>query len=89
MRDEKHIQNKEIYEKIHLMSNVMRFRILELTQNKSLSITELSSYLNLSYTKCADYVRMLKSVDLVTKTKIGKEVRVRSKIIIYQNKLVL
>ena len=81
------IQNKEIYEKIHIIANGLRFRILELTQENQLSISELSSSLNLSYNKCADYVKMLENLKLITKTKSGKEVLVKSEVIIHTDRL--
>lgn len=72
------IQNQELFERIRLISNPHRFRIIELTQDNQLSITELSSKLKLAYNKCADYARMLESLDLIKKTKVGKEVKVKS-----------
>lgn len=72
------IQNQELFERIRLISNSHRFRIIELTQDNQLSITELSSKLKLAYNKCADYARMLEGLDLIKKTKVGKEVKVKS-----------
>lgn len=67
-----------LYNKIKVMANSYRFKILELTEREPLSITKLSSMLNLSYTKCADYARLLEKERLVTKTRQGKTVLVRS-----------
>jgi predicted transcriptional regulator len=64
------------------MSNNHRFRILELTRDHQMNITELSKALRLSYTKCADYVRLLENEGLVEKTRRNREVFVRSKVII-------
>jgi predicted transcriptional regulator len=64
------------------MSNSHRFRILELTHGQQMNITELSKALRLSYTKCADYVRLLENEGLVEKTRRNREVFVRSKVII-------
>ena len=61
------------------MSNQYRFRILELVQTNQKSISALSSELNLSYTKCADYVRLLEKVYLIRKIKKGKETMIASK----------
>ena len=66
-----------------MLANSFRFRIIELTQNEQMSITRLSTVLKLSYTKCADYVRMLEKEGLVKKTRVGKEVLVESKIKIH------
>ena len=44
-----------------------------------MNITELSRLLQLSYTKCADYVRLLEKEGLVEKRKVKKEVFVRSR----------
>jgi len=65
---------------VKLISNKNRFAILELTQTKSRSIAELSRVLELSYSKCADYVTMLAKQGAVTKTKKGKEVLIKSKV---------
>lgn len=73
-------QNYLLFRKVRVISNPHRFRIIELTENNSLSITELSSKLKLAYTKCADYVKMLEQMGLVQKTRDGKETLVRSKV---------
>ena len=73
-------QNPLLFRKIKLISNLQRFRILELTQDKELNISELSSKLNLAYNKCADYVRLLEQSGLVQKTREGKEAQIRSKV---------
>lgn len=81
MTDLKQIQNKILYEKVKVISNALRFHILELTQVRELSITQLATALHLSYTKTADYVKMLENLELITKSKKGKEVRIKSKVI--------
>lgn len=82
------LKNPQVYDKIRAMSNMMRFAVLELTQHKDLSITELASNLHLAYTKVADYVKMLEDLELVSKTKVGKEVRVRSRVIFSKSQVV-
>ena len=81
------IQVKEvgIYDRIRVMSNGPRFKILELTQEKQLSVTELSSMLKLAYTRCSDYIKILENYGLITKTKEGKNVRISSKVKISKN----
>jgi len=74
------LDNQKVYDKLKVMSNHFRFKILELTQTNSKSISKLSSALNLSYTKCADYIRMLEKTELVEKIKSGKEILVKSKV---------
>lgn len=69
-----------VYRKIRVMSNNHRFRILELTHGQQMNITELSKALRLSYTKCADYVRLLEKEGLVEKTKRNREVFVKSRV---------
>jgi len=69
----------EIQEKIKVLANKNRYKIIELTQNKEISITELSKALNLAYTKCADYISVLEKKHLITKRKEGKLVFVKSK----------
>lgn len=74
------LDNEDIFNKIKIISNRFRFRILELTQNKEINITELGERLNLAYNKCADYVKMLEGNELVIKKKDGKIVLIRSNI---------
>lgn len=74
------LQNKQTFLKIRLISNRVRFKILELTQREKLSISELSSALKIAYTKCADYVSMLEKEGLIEKEKKGKEVLVKSNV---------
>ena len=75
-----HIDNEEVFNRIRAMSNKFRFRILELTQNKEINVTELGEQLKLAYNKCADYVKMLEDKGLIIKKKDGKNVLVRSNI---------
>ena len=82
-----HIDNEEIFNKIRIMSNMFRFRILELTQNKEINITQLGEELNLAYNKCADYVKMLEDNKLITKRKEGKNVLVKSNIKINKERI--
>ncbi len=74
------IRRNKIYTQIKVMSNQYRFKILELTQDNQISISELSSTLKLSYTKCTDYIGLLEKEGLIKKTKVGKEVLVSSKV---------
>jgi predicted transcriptional regulator len=81
------LQNEQLFSKIKVISNRLRFRILELTQKEKVSISKLSSILKLSYTKCADYVSILEKQELIKKKKDGKEVFVTSKIIFEKDKI--
>ncbi|HLD15249.1 MAG TPA: winged helix-turn-helix domain-containing protein [Candidatus Nanoarchaeia archaeon] len=74
------LQNKALFRKVKVMSNELRFSILELIQKETLSINELSSKLKLSYTKCADYVTLLEQEGLLQKLKDGREVKLISKV---------
>ena len=80
MLTKKIVKRDAVYRKIRLMANQYRFRILELTQDVAINITQLSNILGLSYTKCADYVTLLEKEGLVEKTKQNKETIVRSKV---------
>ena len=71
---------RPLFNKIRAMSNEYRFRILELAEAEKMCITELSSTLKLSYTKCADYIRLLEKEGLVRKKRNGKEVFVESRV---------
>jgi len=88
MKSKIEFQNEKIFEIIKLISNRLRFLILELSQKNNPTITELSSKLNLSYTKCSDYVRMLEKKGLIIKTKNGKIVRIKSNVKISDNQIV-
>lgn len=81
------IEKKELFERIKLISNHHRFRILEITETEPFTITELSSKLKLAYNKCADYVTMLETKGLVQKTKMGKEVKVKSDVKMHPHKI--
>jgi len=78
---------EQLYKKIKLISNKNRFKILLLTQEKQLNITEISQKLKLSYTKTADYITLLEKEGLVTKTKEGKEIKIHSKVKLSLNKI--
>ncbi len=82
------IQNKALFEKVKVISNALRFHILELTQSKELSITQLATALQLSYTKTADYVKMLEDLELISKSKKGKEVKVKSRVMLKSDVLI-
>jgi predicted transcriptional regulator len=73
--------------KLKVLANKHRLRIIELTSEKEYSITELSSELNLTYTKCADYVTMLYEQGMVSKEKKGKEVMIKSKINLFKTSI--
>ena len=81
------LQRRALFGKIRIISNEYRFKILELTDSRKMSITRLSSSLNLSYTKCADYVSLLEKAGLVQKTRAGKEVLVESKVDLGDSKI--
>lgn len=72
--------NDDLFRKIRVMANGNRFRILELTEKKALNITELKKETNLAYTKCADYVRLLEKEGLIEKTKVGREMEIKSRV---------
>lgn len=80
MSSEANLKNETLFNKVKVISNRPRFKILEITQNKEKSISELSSILRLSYTKCADYVKLLENAKLIQKTRSGKEALIKSKV---------
>jgi len=88
MKTSNQIQNKVLFEKVRVISNALRFHIIELTQSKELSITQLAMTLGLSYTKTADYVRMLEELGLISKSKKGKEVKIKSRVMLKSDVLV-
>lgn len=83
------IQNEKLFLKLRVMSNRIRFRILELTsKNEEFTLTKLGKELGLAYTKCADYVSMLEREGLITKEQRGKEKLIKSNIQIIGNKII-
>jgi len=81
------IKNEDLYGKIKIIANKFRFQIIEITQEQEMSISEISKKLNLSYTKCADYISMLEKEGLITKRKAGKEVFISNKIQFTKNSI--
>ena len=81
------VEKQELFERIKLLSNSQRFRILELTEAEQLTITELSSKLKLAYNKCADYVTLMEKKGIVEKNKVGKEVKVKSMVKLSHDKI--
>ncbi len=81
------LHNAGIYRKIRVLANKNRFKILELTQANTKTVTELSNETMLAYTKCADYVTILAKEKLVEKTRKGREILVKAKIDIAKIKL--
>jgi len=82
------IKNKEVFEKVNRLSNQYKFKIIELTQDKELTITDLSRLLGLALTRTSDYVAKLEKLGMVEKTKDGKNVRVKSRVKISNNQIV-
>ncbi len=81
------IIHNDVFDKINVISNKFRFKILEITQHEEPTISELSSRIQLSYTKCADYTTLLKDLNLVEKIKDGKNIRIKSKIKLSKDKI--
>ena len=81
------LENLELFEKVKAISNIKRFKIVEMTQKDELNIKELSSQLNLAYTKTVDYVRLLGKLHLIRKNKEGKETKITSIVKIHKNSL--
>lgn len=75
-------KNGGLFKKIKLISNQKRFKILTLTQNREMGISELSKELKLAYNKCSDYVTLLEKENLVNKRKQGKEQMVKSNVLL-------
>jgi Mn-dependent DtxR family transcriptional regulator len=58
------IKNKEVFEKVNRLSNQYKFKIIELTQDKELTITDLSRLLGLALTRTSDYVAKLEKLGM-------------------------
>ncbi|HLD18992.1 MAG TPA: hypothetical protein VJB90_03205 [Candidatus Nanoarchaeia archaeon] len=74
------LDHPDIYGKIREMSNITKFRIIELTQEKEMSITLLAKKADLAYNKCVNYCTELSMQKLLIKKKNGKNVFVKSKV---------
>lgn len=73
-------QNSEIFEKVKLLSNPARFKVIEITQTEGKNITEIGKYLKISYKRSSEYVAKMEKLGLVKKVKEGKEVKVTSRV---------
>jgi len=74
------LANPALFEKIRELSNISKFRIIELTQDKGISITLLAKKVNLAFNKCSNYCAELENLNLIMKEKKGKNVFIKSKI---------
>ena len=72
--------NPDIYEKVRELSNITKFRIIELTQDKEISVTMLAKKVDLAYNECVNYCTDLEKQKLLVKKKDGKNVFVKSKV---------
>ena len=75
-----HFQNPELFQKIKTISNPARFKILELTQEKELNVTEIGKNLKITYKRCSEYIKKLEKLKMVNKIKKGKNVYIRSRV---------
>lgn len=73
-------QNSEIFDKIKLLSNPARFKVLEIIQSEGKNITEIGKCLKISYKRSSEYVVKMEKLGLVKKVKEGKEVKVTSRV---------
>lgn len=83
------LKEKGIYSKIRQLSNVRKFKILELTQEREVDVTELSKLSLLAFNKCSNYCTSLEKENLIKKEKKGKNTFVKSKISLKDLKKVL
>ena len=73
-------QNPELFQKIKLISNPARFKILELTQDKELSVTEIGNNIKITYKRCSEYIKKLEKLRMISKHKKGKNVYIKSRV---------
>ena len=78
------LDNQNVYDAIRELSNISKFRIIELTQHKEMSITLLAKKANLAFNKCSNYCAELEAHSFIVKEKKGKNVLVKSRISISQ-----
>jgi len=70
----------KVYIRIKVLSNKYRFKIFELVSKNSMTISEISLEIGLSYDKCREYIKMLEEADLVSKKSKGREVYVSTNV---------
>ena len=73
---------EEVFNKIKQLSNKKKFKIVQLTQDKSLDISSLSRLVKIAFNKCSNYCTQLEKNGLVEKHKEGKNTLIKSKVII-------
>ncbi len=74
------LENAILFEKICELSNISKFKIVELTQENKMNIGLLSKKVKLAFNKCSNYCSELERLHLIVKEKKGKNVFVKSKI---------
>ena len=74
------LDNQKLFKKICELSNISKFRIIEVTQNKEMSITLLAKKVNLAFNKCSNYCTELEKYDFIVKERKGKNIFVKSRI---------
>ncbi len=80
------MNSNAILQILKALSNPKKLKIVILTQDSQKNITELSKEIKIAYNKCSNYCTQLEKLNIITKTKIKKEVYVKSKINISQIK---
>jgi|GEM_PF-1301129 len=88
MSNNLNVELKNCLDKIRVIANPHRFRILELVSAEAMNIKSISRNIGLSYTKCADYVRMLEKEGLVAKTRKGRDTMVKSNVLLKDDAII-
>jgi len=81
------IQNEFLYKRMRELGNKQKFKVVELTQNNEMSITDINKHPKLKYKRCSEYIHKLEKLGVVSKRKEGKNVFVKGKIVIKPNKI--
>ena len=82
MHREISLKNTALFLKIKEIANPSKFKIVELTQNKSYNITELSKKVPLAFNKCSNYCTELQKMDLIEKKEENNNVKIKSKLVL-------
>jgi len=88
MSNNLHIEQKKCLGRVRVIANPHRFRIIELVSSEAMNIKSISMSIGLSYTKCADYVRMLEKEGLVAKTREGRDTMVSSNVRLEEDSII-
>jgi len=73
-------QNSALFNKIKILSNPTRFKVLELSQGEGMSISSIAKHLKFKYKRCSEYIIKMEKEGILSKLQEGREKIVRSNV---------